>query len=98
MEITPEDKFVKDAEGTVKVDNSNVPRDIVSTKAVPALTVVKLLESLYNCAVEITPAERFVKDAEGTVNVDNSRVPRDIVSTNAVPALTVVKLLASLYN
>ncbi len=80
------------------VDKSRVPRDIVSIKAVPALTVVKLLESLYNCAVEITPEDKLVKDAEGTVNVDNNKVPIDIVSTNAVPALTVVKLEASLYN
>ncbi len=48
MDITPEDKFVKDAEGTVNVDNSRVPSDMVSTKAVPALTVVKLDASLYN--------------------------------------------------
>ena len=90
--------MVKDAEGTVRVDNSRVPSDIVSTKAVPALTVVKLLESLYNCAVEMVPEERLVKAAEGTLIVDKSRVPKDIVSTKAVPALTVVKLEASLYN
>ena len=48
MEITPEDKFVKDADGTVNVDNSRVPSDIVPTNAVPALTVVRLLASLYN--------------------------------------------------
>ncbi len=30
------------------VDKSRVPRDIVPTKAVPALTVVKLEVSLYN--------------------------------------------------
>ncbi len=62
--------MVKDAEGTVNVDNSRVPRDIVSTNAVPALTVVKLEASLYNCAVDITPEDKLVKDAEGTVRVD----------------------------
>ena len=46
--MVPEERFVKDAEGTLIVDKSRVPRDIVSTKAVPALTVVKLDASLYN--------------------------------------------------
>ena len=54
----------------VNVDNNRVPRDIVSTNAVPALTVVRLLASLYNCPVEITPEDKLVKDAEGTVRVD----------------------------
>ncbi len=75
-----------------------VPMLTKSINAVPALTVVRLLASLYNCAVDITPEDKLVKDAEGTLMVDKSRVPRDIVSTNAIPALTIVRLLASLYN
>ena len=48
VERSPVERLVKDADGTVRVDNSRVPRDIVSTNAVPALTVVKLDASLYN--------------------------------------------------